>query len=103
MAFLTQGSLNLGIDTFSEIVPKRIALKYSPPTLVLEYLIPTSGKLYIHNMRLKSEEMSIPAESLYEKLKKKHIHYLDPSKISESQVIDLIKLLQQGFIEKIIL
>ena len=100
MAFLTQGSLTLGIDTFSDIQPKRFALKYRPPTIVLEYLIPSTGKLYIHNMKMRELDLQASPELLYQKLKKKHNAYLDPTKISEIQVINLIKLLKQEYLEE---
>ena len=53
MAFLTQGSIQLGVDTFEEFIPRRFALKFNPPTIVLEYFLPSNGKLYMHNMRIK--------------------------------------------------
>ena len=100
MAFLTQGSLHLGIDTFSEIQPKRFALKFRPPTIILEYLIPSTGKLYIHNMKMKDIDLADSPEFVYQKLKKKHNAYLDPTKISEVQVIGLIKLLQKESLQE---
>ena len=103
MAFLTQGSVQLGIDTFIEFVPRRFALKYNPPTIVMEYLIPSSGKLYIHSMKLKYDDLSTNPEEIYSKLLKKHRDYLDPQKVSEAQVIELIKLLQNQSSEEIIL
>lgn len=99
MAFLTQGSITLGVNTFSEFIPRRFALKFDPPTIVLEYLIPTNGKLYMHNMKLHREELSESAENLYQKLLKKHKYYLDPSQISESQIVDLITHLQKACTE----
>jgi hypothetical protein len=96
MAFLTQGSIELGVDTFLDFVPKRFALKYRPPKIVLEYLIPSNGKLYIHYMKIRPNDLCESPEILYQKLKQKHSYYLDPSKVSETQVIELIKLLQKG-------
>lgn len=97
MAFLTQGSMDLGADTYPEILPKRFALKFDKPTIIMEYLIPSTGKLYHHNMRIKNSDLKNSAESIYARLRKKHSTYLDPTKISEQQVIDLIHMLQKAF------
>lgn len=40
--------------SFSDFQPKRFALSYDPPTIVLEYLVPSTGKLYHHKMRLRN-------------------------------------------------
>ena len=104
MAFLTQGSMDLGVDTYPEILPKRFALKFDKPTIIIEYLIPSTGKLYHHNMRIKPSDLKTSAESIYNLLRKKHSAYLDPSKISEQQVVNLIRKLQNSFLtEEIIL
>ena len=39
--------------SFSDFQPKRFALAYDPPVIVLEYLVPSTGKLYHHKMRLR--------------------------------------------------
>ena len=95
MAFLTQGSIQLGVDTFEEFIPRRFALKFNPPTIVLEYFLPSNGKLYMHNMRIKPEDLLESPKQLYTKLRKKHINYLDPGKVSKRQIKDLILQLQR--------
>lgn len=94
MAFLTQGSMSLGADTFSEIHPKRFALDYSSPSIVMEYLVPSTGKLYHHKMRIRPDEIQTPPMQVYNRLAKKHSTYLDPRHISQEQVLDLISKLQ---------
>jgi hypothetical protein len=94
MAFLTQGSMALGVDTFSEIQPKRFALDYQNSALIMEYLVPGTGKLYLHKMRIRESLLSTPAEHIYNSLRKKHSTYLDPRQVSADQVIDLITKLQ---------
>lgn len=79
-----------------DIAPKRFALQYSPPAIVLEYLIPSSGKLYIHMMKIRPEGLLRPAEEVFIELRRKHAAYLDPRKIGEAQVIGLIRLLQKS-------
>jgi hypothetical protein len=39
--------------SFSDFQPKRFALNYDPPMIILEYLVPSTGKLYHHKMKLR--------------------------------------------------
>lgn len=39
--------------SLSDFMPKRFALNYDPPMLILEYLVPSTGKLYHHKMKLR--------------------------------------------------
>jgi hypothetical protein len=39
--------------SLSDFQPKRFALNYDPPILILEYLVPSTGKLYHHKMKLR--------------------------------------------------
>ena len=36
----------------NDYIPKRFGLNYSPPQIIIEYLAPSTGKLYHHKMRL---------------------------------------------------
>lgn len=40
--------------SYSDFIPKRFALSYEPPVIVLEYMVPSTGKLYHHKMRLRN-------------------------------------------------
>ena len=40
--------------SFSDFQAKRFALTYDPPVIVLEYMVPSTGKLYHHKMRLRN-------------------------------------------------
>lgn len=40
--------------SFQDFQPKRFALSYDPPVIVLEYMVPSTGKLYHHKMRLRN-------------------------------------------------
>lgn len=48
--------------SFSDFQPKRFAVSYDPPVIVLEYMVPSTGKLYHHKMRLRNltKESKIP-------------------------------------------
>ena len=39
--------------SLSDFQPKRFALNYDPPMIILEYLVPSTGKLYHHKMKLR--------------------------------------------------
>mmetsp|Transcript_1832 Transcript_1832/g.2463 ORF Transcript_1832/g.2463 Transcript_1832/m.2463 type:complete len:91 (+) Transcript_1832:3-275(+) len=39
--------------SLSDFHPKRFALSYDPPMIILEYLVPSTGKLYHHKMKLR--------------------------------------------------
>ena len=39
--------------SLADFEPKRFALNYNPPMIVLEYLVPSTGKLYHHKMKLR--------------------------------------------------
>lgn len=78
-----------------DIIPKRFGLNFNPPTIILEYLVPQSGKLYHHKMKiLKLKYNTKPSDAL-DYLKKKHYQFFMGDKISDEQIIDLIKKLQK--------
>ena len=90
MAFLTQA------PTFtSDFLPKRFGLKFNPPTIVLEYLVPSTGKLYHHKMTLKNLAAENDPEDVLEYLKRKHGNYINTSKVAEEQILGLITKLQE--------
>lgn len=90
MAFLTQA------PTFtSDFLPKRFGLKFDPPTIVLEYLVPSTGKLYHHKMTLKNLAPDDDPEEVLDYLKRKHGTYINTSKVAEEQILSLISKLQE--------
>ena len=86
-------------SSFPDYQPKRFGLKYAPPMIVLEYLVPSTGKLYHHKMNLKDLNKSTNLHQFFEQIKKKHALYLNTSKIAEDQVMGLIKKLQEKLSE----
>ena len=96
MAFITQHT----DSSFPDYQPKRFGLKFDPPTIVLEYLVPSTGKLYHHRMRLRSMTPDSRTLDLLNHLKKRHSMYLNTSKISEDQLKDLIEKLKKRLSEE---
>ncbi len=77
-----------------DYVPKRFGLKFgTPPMIVLEYLVPSSGKLFHHKMKLRHVQPSSDVPSVVSELMKRHEMYLQSSRISETQITELVKKL----------
>ena len=90
--------------SLSDFHPKRFALNYDPPMIgkqlcflndfiVLEYLVPSTGKLYHHKMKLRRLTGSSTVKEAMSYLQKRHPLYFVQHKISEDQIVDLIKRL----------
>ena len=54
--------------------------------LVLEYLIPSSGKLYHHKIKMPQLKSDSDTMETIEAVKKKHHNYFAGNKVSESQI-----------------
>ena len=85
------------IDT-NDYQPRRFGVKYNPPMIVLEYLVPSSGKLYHHRMRLSRLEKALNIKVMVNTISEKHSAYLKHPKISPQQIEALvIKLYEHQF------
>ena len=76
----------------NDYIPKRFALNFTPPFIVLEYLVPSTGKLYHHKMRLHKFSIERTSQDMFNQIYTKHSIYLD--KIQHSQMIGLIDKLK---------
>lgn len=79
-----------------DFVPKRFGLKYDPPTIIMEYLVPSSGKLYHHKMKLRDLQADTDTFDAIESVKKKHFQYFMGNKISETQMTNLVDKLKKS-------
>jgi len=70
--------------SLSDFDPKRLALAYDPPTIVLEYLVQSTGKLYHHKMRLRQLRADSNIEEMMQYLEKRHPLYFINHKISQN-------------------
>ena len=77
--------------SFSDFQPKRLALSYDPPVIVLEYLVPSTGKLYHHKMKLRHLKADSDVDEMMDYLEKRHPLYFINRKISKTQVRDLVR------------
>eukprot|EP00359_Climacostomum_virens_P010186 CAMPEP_0204914426 /NCGR_PEP_ID=MMETSP1397-20131031/12279_1 /ASSEMBLY_ACC=CAM_ASM_000891 /TAXON_ID=49980 /ORGANISM="Climacostomum Climacostomum virens, Strain Stock W-24" /LENGTH=174 /DNA_ID=CAMNT_0052085993 /DNA_START=3 /DNA_END=527 /DNA_ORIENTATION=- len=98
MTFVTQGMPDLEAS-FPDYQPKRFGLKYDPPTIVLEYLVPSTGKLYHHKMRLRHLTATTDVRQQLDYLKRRHALYLNTSRIEDEQLLSLISKLRESLIE----
>ena len=65
--------------SYSDIEPKRYALSYDPPVIVLEYMVPSTGKLYHHKMRLRALTKDMEIDDMMKYLEKRHpLYFMNP-------------------------
>mmetsp|Transcript_14938 Transcript_14938/g.22478 ORF Transcript_14938/g.22478 Transcript_14938/m.22478 type:complete len:146 (+) Transcript_14938:53-490(+) len=69
---------------------RRFAIKYSPPTLVVEYK--SGSSIFLKKIRIKKRK-NITEERICDKLMEMYPSVLGPDKIDKEQLLDLIKLL----------
>ena len=84
--------------SLSNFEPKRYALSYNPPTIskcqsipnfdqhsaVLEYLVPSTGKLYHHKMRLRRLTSDSDVEEMLAYLEKRHPLYFMQQRMNKT-------------------
>jgi hypothetical protein len=84
----------------NDYIPKRFGLNYSPPQIVIEYLAPSTGKLYHHKMRLHKFKKEKNNAEIIKELYERHQIYLDKKKVSSEQLVRLIERLKQNFVPR---
>jgi len=94
-----KGSSNGYSFSSNDMVPKRFAVKYDPPTIIMEYLVPSSGKLYHHKMRVHDISYDSDTSDVLSNLKDKHYQYFLGNKISDPQMKNFIERLKRNLQE----
>ncbi len=84
----------------NDYIPKRFGLNYAPPQIIIEYLAPSTGKLYHHKMRLHKFTKEKNNAEIMKELYERHQIYLDKKKVSSEQLLRLIERLKQNFVPK---
>ena len=84
----------------NDYIPKRFGLNYSPPQIVIEYLAPSTGKLYHHKMRLHKFKKEKNNAEIIKELYERHQIYLDKKKVSSEQLVRHIERLKQNFVPR---
>ena len=79
--------------SLADFQPKRFALNYDPPMIILEYLVPSTGKLYHHKMKLRRLTSKSTVAECFKYLQKRHPLYFINDKLNQTQVTDLLQRL----------
>jgi len=95
----TSTSKNVPKVEANDYVPKRFGLKYNPPTIIVEYLVPSSGKLYHHKLKMPHLKGDSDSTAVLDALKTKHSQYFVGNKIADNQMIDFIGRLKKKLSE----
>ncbi len=69
----------------SNFAPKRLAINFEPPTIILEYLVTDTGKLYHHKMRIDSilRKPNVNRNDVLNYVKTKHHLYFLNTKLKD--------------------
>lgn len=86
-------------NSFPDYQPKRFGVKFNPPMIVLEYLVPSTGKLYHHRMKLRDLSKNSDPYQFLDQIKRRHALYLNTSKVSDEQILGLIRKVQDSLME----
>ena len=78
-----------------DYMPKRFGLKYDPPTIVLEYMVISLGKLYHHKMKLLRLKPDSDINEMVDYLYSRHAFYLKENVVSRQQLANLVTRLQK--------
>lgn len=78
-----------------DYMPKRFGLKYNPPTIVLEYMVMSLGKLYHHKMKLMRLKPDSDVNEMVDYLYSRHGFYIKEETVSRQQLANLITRLQK--------
>ena len=80
--------------------PKRFGLRYQPPQIVIEYLVPSKNKLYHHKIKLPKLKHDSNLEEAMKEIYDKHNSYLDIKFIPQSQILKLVEKLKSNIRQK---
>lgn len=70
----------------TDYLPKRFGLKYNPSQIIIEYLVPSTGKLYHHKIKLPKLKFDSNIQEVMKEVYEKHFLYLDSKKINPNQI-----------------
>lgn len=79
-----------------DVSPKRFGLNYDPPSIILEYLQVSTGKLFHRQITLKRLRASTDPVRVAERLRQKNKTLLAEDKVSFDQIVTLVSKLQIG-------
>jgi CEP19-like protein len=77
-----------------DFLPKRFALNYNPPMIILEYMMKSKGKLYLSKIKLYKLQPTTPSELALKYIKDRYWELFETGKISDKQVLALVDKLK---------
>lgn len=86
------------INRFSadDYEPRRLALNYQPPMIILEYKTKSTGKLYHRRMKIQTWNEKTEPVKVLECIKKRYGKYFANGKIKDDQLLRIIEKLKIG-------
>ena len=79
-------------EQMAQLTPRRVAIKFAPPTLVLEYA-PSYGRYLHYKVRMGHLRPSTDAYAVANKLYRNHPHFFDRTKVEFGQTLKLVRRL----------
>jgi len=79
-------------EQMASLTPRRVAIKFSPPTLILEYA-PSYGRYLHYKVRMGHLRPSTDAYAVANKLYRNHPRFFDRAKVEFGQTLKLVRRL----------
>lgn len=89
----------LAVDS-EDFLPKRFALNFNPPMIILEYMMKSKGKLYLSKIKLYKLQASTPSDLALKYIKDRYWELFETGKISDKQIISLVDKLKSKLSEQ---
>ena len=82
-------------EQMASLTPRRVAIKFSPPTLILEYA-PSYGRYLHYKVRMGHLRPSTDPYAVANKLYRSHPRFFDRAKVEFGQTLKLVRKLIDG-------
>ena len=79
-------------EQMAQLTPRRVAIKFAPPTLILEYA-PSYGRYLHYKVRMGHLRPSTDAYAVANKLYRNHPRFFDRAKVEFGQTLKLVRKL----------
>lgn len=91
----SKSTCKIGSFSAADFFPTRLALKFAPKMLIIEYKRPSNGKSYQKKIKIKDSNKLKSPETVLKVMKTKYSQYFAEGKISDAQLLRLLaKLLK---------
>ncbi|CAK0893318.1 unnamed protein product, partial [Prorocentrum cordatum] len=83
-----------------DVAPKRFGLNFNPPSIIVEYLQTSTGKLFHRRIGLRKLRAGCDAAHVAEKLRQKNAALLGEDRVPFDQIVSLVRRLQDHTAER---